>query len=62
MVGGVIVAGDSACLELQVKNRSNKKVILFPFLWRVFLIVIVVTEFRIDSDFDANTSRCGRGG
>ena len=29
MVGGVIVAGESACLELQVKNHSNKKVILF---------------------------------
>jgi len=28
MVGGVIVAGESACLELQVKNHSNKKVIV----------------------------------
>jgi len=53
MVGSVIVAGESACLELQVKNHSNKKVIPFPYLWRgVFLIV--VTEFRIDSNFDAN--------
>lgn len=31
MVGGVIVAGESACLELQVKNHSNKKVIVVPF-------------------------------
>jgi hypothetical protein len=32
MVGSVIVAGESACLELQVKNHSNKKVILFLYL------------------------------
>lgn len=28
IVGNVILAGDSACLELQVKNHSNKKVII----------------------------------
>jgi hypothetical protein len=26
LVGGVIVSGESACVELQVKNHSNKKV------------------------------------
>lgn len=26
VVGGVIVAGESACVELQVKNHSTKKV------------------------------------
>jgi hypothetical protein len=26
VVGGVIVAGESACIELQVKNHSSKKV------------------------------------
>lgn len=26
VVGGVVVAGESACVELQVKNHSNKKV------------------------------------
>ena len=26
MMGGPVVAGESACLELQVKNHSNKKV------------------------------------
>lgn len=31
MIGGPVVAGGSACLELQVKNHSNKKVItVFP--------------------------------
>lgn len=26
VVGGVAVAGETACVELQVKNHSNKKV------------------------------------
>ena len=29
MMGGPVVAGESACLELQVKNHSNKKVNAF---------------------------------
>jgi hypothetical protein len=34
VVGGLIVAGESACVELQVKNHSAKKVSLsFMFLW-----------------------------
>ena len=36
IIGGPVVAGESACLELQVKNHSNKKVISFfcslPFI------------------------------
>lgn len=28
VVGGVVVAGESACVELQVKNHSSKKVSL----------------------------------
>lgn len=27
MIGGPVVSGGSACLELQIKNHSNKKVI-----------------------------------
>ena len=38
MIGGPIVAGRSACLELQVKNHSNKKVFLSPF----FVIKLIV--------------------
>jgi predicted CoA-binding protein len=38
IVGSVIVAGESACLELQVKNHSNKKVFLFRSF--VFLLLI----------------------
>ena len=33
MIGGPVVAGGSACLELQVKNHSNKKVITGLFLF-----------------------------
>lgn len=29
LVGPVVVAGESACIELHVKNHSNKKVSLF---------------------------------
>lgn len=35
MIGGSVVAGGSACLELQVKSRFNKKVItVFFFVLR----------------------------
>lgn len=41
MIGGPVVAGGSACLELQVKNHSNKKVI-YCFLSRFFAIKLIV--------------------
>lgn len=36
IVGGVAVAGESACVELQVKNHSTKKVSTKKFLQKSF--------------------------
>lgn len=33
VVGGMVIAGESACLELQVKNHSNKRVYDFFINW-----------------------------
>lgn len=41
IVGGVVVAGESACVELQVKNHSTKKVrfcnVAYTLLLTIFL-------------------------
>jgi hypothetical protein len=37
VVGGVVVAGESACVELQVKNHSSKKVSFQITKWLVML-------------------------
>lgn len=36
VVGGVLIAGESGCVELQVKNHSSKKVRLPQFLHVIF--------------------------
>ncbi|KAG5341958.1 hypothetical protein C0989_006470 [Termitomyces sp. Mn162] len=36
VVGGMIIAGESACLELQVKNHSNKKVHRFMIIDTIY--------------------------
>jgi len=41
MVGSVVVAGGSACLELQVKNHSSRKVSLFNLSTNFFLITFI---------------------
>lgn len=33
LVGSVVVAGETACVELHVKNHSNKKVRAFEIVW-----------------------------
>jgi len=54
IVGNVIVAGESACLELQVKNHSNKKVrILLPCFDSSFKLITAIVEYW--SNFDAYT-------
>ena len=40
MIGGPVVAGGSACLELQVKNHSNKKVKKNSYFFAIKLIVV----------------------
>ena len=44
MIGGLVVAGGSACLELQVKNHSNKKVFTILFLLPLLRKLIVLLE------------------
>ena len=46
VVGGMIVAGESACVELQVKNHSSKKA-SFPNRCKTFLLLMLLYSYRI---------------
>ena len=48
VLGGMLVAGESACVELQVKNHSSKKVCNF---FAFFLFLFLLTWLCIDDGF-----------
>jgi len=54
VLGGVLVAGDTACLELQVKNHSTKKVCVSPVYFNSSTYSFF-QEYNLDAFIDSDT-------